>query len=163
MTKDFDRIRAEARDYGMECKQADRKVIMGDFSERLGMGRQWLSSGHSLAADEARAVVLEEWARLGVKAHNTLSSALTKAAGTVPPDREWTIPDNAWPDYEELTRILAQGGRRNMFEDLRNRYGREVAMRYAYVCDHPAAKGARREWAGHEAEIAADLQNEEAV
>jgi len=149
MAKDFDHIKAEARAYGMECKEADRPVVMGDFCDRLGKGRHWLSSTRSVQAEKARAIVLREWAALGVKAcsvlgHALAQAALTHVANAGQCDRDWVIPESDWPQYHELTVILAEGQRREMFTDLRNRYGREVAMRYAYVCANPSEKGARQ-------------------
>lgn len=139
-----DYIRAEAHAYGMECKQADRAVSLTAFSKRLGMSPQWLSSGRSHRADEVRETVIKEWATLDVAAHSILLAEMDRVKGGSLFGCEWEIPESEWPHYQELTRILAVGQRREMFEDLRNQYGRAVAMRYAHVCDHPPAKGGRQ-------------------
>jgi hypothetical protein len=145
-----DQIRAEARAYGEECNAENRLVNIGDFCERLGMNRQWLSSGHSERADSMRIVVLQEWVRLNVTAHHALEGAL-KEIKKVMGERVPVISESEWPAIEDLRDILAMGQRRAMFEDLRNRYGRAVAMRYAYVCDHPQAYGSSTVNVGSEA------------
>jgi len=140
---DFDRIKREARAYAIECNNADRPVNLRDLCRRLGLNQQALNAGHNRPSEKARSIVLKEWATIGVKAHAGLKKSIAIAGGeTFDETREWQILEDQWPDYTELPRILAMGGRREMFEHLRNNYDQATAMRYASVCDNQGNKGA---------------------
>lgn len=142
---DLNAVARMASDYAVECNAAGRAVSIKEFAARLGKGPMWLSHPFTEIAKKSRQITLEEWHREGVKATRGLASAIEKA---LEPDNrsDWAIPQSSWPHHTELPRILATPGRRDMFMHLRNEYGRAAAMRYAYVCANPSAKGADRNW-----------------
>jgi len=142
---DLGKVRDEARRYAIECNDASRPVSLCELALRLGYSRQWLSSGKSLRATTLRDLVLREWHEVGVKAHNRLAISIAEIGGVKWNGKEpnWAISPDQWPAIDHLPRILSTAGRREMFAHLRNNYGRSVAMRYAYVCAHPPAKGGR--------------------
>lgn len=144
-TNDIDlaKIPEMARSYAIECNAAGRMVSVKEFSKRLGKSTQWLSTPYTDVAKMARRIVLSEWASIGVKSATRLSVAIAEINEVKPP-KDWRILNHSWPHHRELPRILSTPGRRQMFAHIRAEYGIAAAMRYAYICANPPAKGADR-------------------